>query len=113
MRRFLASLTLLVMVAAVLAPVAHASVTKDPHACCFKRHHDTTTVTRVMSMDPAEQDCCGTAILHAAAPAPSPAAAAKPALSHPFLVEFYPSADSSDSATRQAQRAPPADSSRQ
>ena len=113
MRRFLSSVLLLVVVAAVFAPAASASIAKNVHACCLKRHYDTNTLERQNSCGPMQHSCCGATLNVAATLATRPAAAVKPAASHPFLQEFYPDADSSDSVTRQAQRAPPTTSSEQ
>jgi hypothetical protein len=109
MRRTWASALLLVLVAAMFVPLASASIPRDAHACCHKAH-DQAMFQRQMPCGPGQHSCCGATVMNvAAAPAARPMTAAKPAKSHPFLVEFYQDADSSVSATRQADRAPPAD----
>jgi hypothetical protein len=107
MRKVTASLALLVVGFAVFAPVAHATVLRNAHACCFKRQHSGTAVSRSTSADPAQHACCSLATLHAT-PAVRATLGSRPLPAHPFVTEFYPDADSSDSAPNQADRAPPA-----
>src|SRR5438477_11824514 len=107
MRKLAAHLALVVVVLAVFAPVAHATVLRNAHACCFKQHHDATAIGRLSSMDTSQHACCSLATLHAT-PAARTTLCARPLPAHPFLTEFYPDADSSDAAPNQAGRAPPA-----
>ena len=107
MRKVTASLALLVVVLAVFAPVAHATVLRNAHACCFKKQHAGAAVGRQDSADPAQHACCSLATL-AATPAAQPALSSRPQTSHPFVTEYHPDADSSHSVRRQADRAPPA-----
>jgi len=107
MRRVTASLALLVVALAVLAPVAHATVLRNAHACCFKKQHSGTAVSRATSADPAQHACCSLATLNATPAAPT-TMESRPQPAHPFITEFYPDADSSDAAPNQANRAPPA-----
>src|SRR5574340_382537 len=102
MRRTWASALLLVVAYAVLAPLANATVLRNAHACCFK-HAQQPSVSTPMS----QHNCCGRATLLPAGPVTRPAVTTRPALAHPFLEEFYPSADSSDAASDVSQRAPP------
>src|SRR2546423_15674451 len=106
MRRSIASLALLVVVLAVFAPLAHATVLRNAHACCFKKQHSGTAVSRATSGDPAQHACCSLATL-AATPAARITLGARPLPAHPFITEFYPDADSTDAVPHQANRAPP------
>jgi hypothetical protein len=107
MRKVTASLALLVVALAVFAPVAHATVLRNAHACCFKKQHSGKAVSHATAADPAQHSCCSLATLHAAAAAPT-TMGSRPLPAHPFVSEFYPDADSSDAAPNQANRAPPA-----
>ena len=107
MRKVTASLALLVVALAVFAPVAHATVLRNAHACCFKKQHSGTAVSRANAADPAQHACCSLATLHATPAAPT-TMVSRPLPAHPFVTEFYPDADSSDTAPNQANRAPPA-----
>ena len=106
MRRTWASALLLVVALAVFAPLANATVLRDAHACC--RHRQQPGFSAPMS----QHDCCGRATLIPTGPVARPAVGTRPALAHPFLEEFYPSADSSDTSKDVSQRAPPASSDR-
>ena len=108
MRRTWASALLLVVGYAVLAPLANATVLRDAHACCFKHHQQQAG----FSTPAAQHNCCGRATLMPTGPVTRPAVTTRPALAHPFLEEFYPSADSSDTSRDVSQRAPPASSAR-
>ena len=110
MRKVTAHLALLVVVLAVFAPVAHATVLRNAHACCFKRQHSATAIAHMNgtgSSDPMQHACCSLATLHAT-PAARTTLGARPLPAHPFVTEFYPDADSTDAAPNQANRAPPA-----
>lgn len=108
MRRSFASLLLLVLVAAMFAPLAHASLGKPAHACCVRRHHGGGKAAS--SSAPAESSrhaCCTLALERVAAPA-APPLAARPAAAHPVIEEFYPALESQDALARESERAPPA-----
>ena len=107
MRRTWASALLLVVALAVLAPLAQATVLYDAHACCFKHHRQPGFSTSM-----SQHDCCGHATLLERGVTTRPAVHTRPALAHPFLEEFYPSAGSSDTSKDVSQRAPPASSNR-
>ncbi|MDP9267763.1 MAG: hypothetical protein M3P27_05490 [Acidobacteriota bacterium] len=107
MRKVTASLALLIVAVAVFAPVAHATVLRNAHACCFKKQQSGRAVSRSTAADPAQHACCSLATLHAT-PAANKAQGSRPLPAHPFVTEFYPAADSSDAAPNQANRAPPA-----
>ncbi len=107
MRRTWASALLLVVAYAVLAPLANATVLRDAHACCFKHRQQAG-----FSTPTAQHNCCGRATLLPTGPIARPAVSTRPALVHPFLEEFYPSAASSDTSRDVSQRAPPASSAR-
>jgi hypothetical protein len=110
MRKLAAHLALVVVVLAVFAPVAHATVLRNAHACCFRRQHSATDVAHVNGTglaDPLQHACCSLATLHAT-PAARTTLGARPLPAHPFVSEFYPDADSTDAAPNQANRAPPA-----
>ena len=107
MRKASASLALLVITLAVFAPVAHATVLRNAHACCFRQHHGESAILQASSGDAAQHACCSLATLHAASPART-ALGGHRLPSHPFITEFYPDPDSSESSSHQADRAPPA-----
>jgi hypothetical protein len=107
MRRIWASALLLVVALAVLAPLAQATVLRDAHACCFKHRQQPGFSTPM-----AQHNCCGHATLTPAGALARPASTVRPATTHPFLEEFYPSADSSEPAENRAQRGPPATANR-
>jgi hypothetical protein len=107
MRKTWASALLLVVALAVLAPLANATVLRDAHACCFKHRQQAGFSTPM-----AQHNCCGHATLTPASAVTRPAVTTRPALAHPFLEEFYPSADSFDTSKDVSQRAPPAPSYR-
>ncbi len=106
MRRTWASALLLVVAFAVFAPLANATVLRDAHACCHHR------MQPGFSAPMSQHTCCGHATLTPTGPIARPATTSRPALAHPFLEEFYPSADSSDTSKDVSQRAPPASSDR-
>ena len=106
MRRTIAITALLVVMAAVLAPMAQATIGAKSHACCLRQHHGAATMSALGSGDSGQHACCSAATLLTSA-APARAAGVKPLPTHPFITEFYPDADSSDSTPRQANRAPP------
>lgn len=107
MRRITASLALFVVMLAVFAPMAHGTVLRNAHACCFKKQHSGTAIRQSESSDASQHACCNLATLHAT-PAAQTTLGARPLPSHPFVSEFYPDADSTDAAPNQANRAPPA-----
>jgi len=107
MRKVTATLALLVVALAVFAPVAHATVLRNAHACCFKKQHSGVAVSRATAGDMSQHACCSLATLHATA-ATGTTLGSQPLPAHPFVTEFYPDADSSDAAPSQANRAPPA-----
>jgi|GEM_PF-6032908 len=107
MRKVTATLALLVVALAVFAPVAHATVLRHAHACCFKKQHSGVAMSRATSGDASQHACCSLATLNAAATAGT-TLGSRPLPAHPFVTEFYPDADSSDAPPSQANRAPPA-----
>lgn len=107
MRRACASLLLLVLMGAIFAPLAHASLTPRSHACCVKQKHSAATSIGQASADRARHACCTLALEGAAAPA-APRLAARPLPAHPIIEEFYPSADSAEPIAHESERAPPA-----
>src|SRR3954469_22049388 len=107
MRRTGASLVLLVVMSAVFAPLAHATLTPNAHACCVKQHHrGATTVRPGSSSDQSRHACCTLATL-SATPAQGPKLSGRPLPAHPFVEEFYPAVESSDPIARESERAPP------
>jgi hypothetical protein len=109
MRRTCASLLLLLLVAAMFAPLADASYGKS-HACCLKKGHGKTAVSQPATSDTSKHACCTLATLGAAAPS-APRQTARPQRAHPIIEEFYPSAESTDPIALESERAPPAPSS--
>ena len=105
MRRSLASLLLLVVAVAVFMPLAQATVLRDAHACCFKRHHDAPAVSR-LGGDPAQHACCGAATVLVATPA-LPAAAAQPLAVHALTAELSAATSFSVHLSRPSGRSPP------
>ncbi|MBI2678187.1 MAG: hypothetical protein HYX28_05355 [Candidatus Koribacter versatilis] len=107
MRRVTASLALFVVMLAVFAPMARATVLRNADACSFKKQHRGTAISHRESSGASQHARCSPATLQATPAAPA-TLGARPLPSHPFVTEFYPDAESTDAAPRQANRAPPA-----
>ena len=111
MRRSLASLLLLVVALAVFTPLAQATVLRNAHACCFRRHHGDAPALSRSGGDPAQHACCGAATVLVATPA-LPAAAVQPLAVHALAAEFTSATRFSARLSRPSGRAPPRTSSR-
>jgi hypothetical protein len=111
MRRSLASLLLLVVALAVFTPLAQATVLRNAHACCFKRHHGAAPAVTRSGGDPAQHACCGAATVLVATPA-LPAAATQPLAVHALAAELARTAGFFGHLSRPSGRAPPRTSSR-
>jgi hypothetical protein len=116
-RRLVSNLILAVVAAGLLSPAAMASLTQ-PHACCLRAQSHNCSQPAELGFRNAAGDCrhCSPGLTLAPHRVFRPEAAAAVSASrdaHPFLSEFYPASDSSDSSSDEAQRAPPDISSRQ
>src|ERR1051326_2780831 len=121
MRRILHSALAIVVTASLLTPAALASIAPMAmgHACCHHvaTHQHCASEAAEISATSSCQDghgCCLSTNLREpvrVAPTARPAGTA-PAVEHPFVEEFFPSAALDSSADSQAPRAPPRDASR-
>jgi hypothetical protein len=91
------------------APLAQAKLTNG-HACCVKQRHAQTPAA-TSSASASQHDCCTLAPVTPAAPTTTTKFPARPLPAHPFVEEFYPASESSDSISQTAERAPRAASS--